>query len=142
MSNAIYKAICNKDKLYFKQLKHRTLPNISRYKTHRNKLNRIIITAKKMYYKTKLDLSANRSKAMWSVINEILSKKKKKSSVKRIKKLDGQYTSNKAEIAETFNNYFSNIGTQLASSIPDKPHTIFLLELVILFSYLMRPLMK
>ena len=28
MSNAIYKAICYKDKLYFKQLKHRTLTNI------------------------------------------------------------------------------------------------------------------
>ena len=47
MTNAIYKAIRNKDKLYFRKLKHRTLINIARYKRHRNYLNRIIKTAKR-----------------------------------------------------------------------------------------------
>ena len=76
MTNAIYKSIQNKDKLYFRKLKHRIQINITRYNKYRNHLNRTIKAAKKMHYKTKLDLTANKSKAMWSVINEILSKKK------------------------------------------------------------------
>ena len=77
MTNAIYKSIKTKNKLYFIQLKHRLLRNEIAYKKHRNILNHLIKKAKQKYYKNRLEKSANKSKAIWSVINEILNKKKK-----------------------------------------------------------------
>merc|ERR1712168_1473153 len=70
MTNAIYKSIKTKNKLYFIKLKHRLLRNEVAYKRHRNILNHLIKKAKQNYYKTRLENSANRSKAIWFVINE------------------------------------------------------------------------
>ena len=61
MTNAIYKSIKPKNKLYFIKRKHRLIANEIRYKKHRNCLNRIIKFAKKEYYKSKLQLAANKS---------------------------------------------------------------------------------
>ena len=70
-------------------------------------------------------MSANQSKAIWSVIDELLDKKKKANKIKKVKISKDQHTSQPHEIAETFNTYFSNIGRQLASNIPDVPHRIY-----------------
>ena len=110
MTNAIFKSIKTKSKLYFIKQKHKTLANERKYKTYRNSVNRIIKQAKYQYYRDKLARSANRSKAIWSVINEILSTKKKKNSIKKIKKSNGTHTTDSYEIAEIFNAYFAGIG--------------------------------
>ena len=125
MTNAIFKSIKNKDKLYFIKMKYRLAINEQRYKQYRNYLNRIIRKAKKDYYITKLQASANKSKAIWSVINEILSKKRKRTEIKKIKTPNGQHTNDPQQIADAFNNYFCSIGSKLASEIPDVPHKIF-----------------
>ena len=81
MTNALFKSIKTKNKLYFIKRKHRLTVNINKYKKHRNLLNRLIKIAKKVYYKSKLEMSANKSKAIWSVINELLGKKKKANKI-------------------------------------------------------------
>ena len=100
MTNAIFKSIKNKDKLYFIKMKYRLAINEQRYKQYRNYLNRIIRKAKKDYYITKLQASANKSKAIWSVINEILSKKRKELKLRKLKPLMGniQMTPNKSRM--------------------------------------------
>ena len=124
MTNAILKSIKTKNQLYFIKCKYRLQMNINRYKKHRNMLNRVIIMAKQDYYKLKLQSSANKSKAIWSVINEILSKKKKTSSINKIRAVNGQILNQPSQIADAFNTYFGNIGKQLASKIPQTPHAI------------------
>ncbi len=50
----------------------------------------------------------------WSTINDILSKSRKKKSFPEAFKEDGQTISDKIEIANMFNLYFTNIGLNLA----------------------------
>ena len=57
--------------------------------------------AKKDYYKSKLQSSAKKFKAITSVIHEILSKKRKVNNIKKIKTPSGQYTNDPREIVDT-----------------------------------------
>ena len=99
----------------------------TRTKKYRNFLNRSIKKAKSKYYKTRLQSNYNKSKTIWSVINEILSKRKSKTStIKKIKKPNGTPASQLRDIANVFNNYFVNVGEKLASKILHQNHTIYL----------------
>ena len=125
MSNAIYKSIKTKNKLYFIQRKYPFVRNKIKYKRHRNELNRIILIAKREYYKSKLQFCANKSKAIWSVINEILSKKKKITKINKIANANDELVEQPIKIATAFNTYFGNVGKHLASNITPLPHKIF-----------------
>ena len=125
MTNSIYNSIKTKNKLYFIKQKYRSFVNENNYRKHRNLLNRVIKLAKKQYYKDKLHKSANRSKAIWSVINEILSKKKTKNTIKTIKNSSGCSLNEPFQIANAFNLYFAEIGKKLAADIPNTPHRIY-----------------
>ena len=84
ITNAIFKLIKTKNKLYFIKQKYKISVNERKYKKYRNSLNWIIERAKYLYYKDKLERCVNRSKAIRSVINEIL--RKKKNSIKKSQK--------------------------------------------------------
>ena len=63
---------------------------------------------------------AGNSNTMWKTINEILNRKKNKTtSPKHIVPNDGTDTilTNRIDIAEKFNEFFTNIGPALASQI-------------------------
>ncbi len=53
----------------------------------------------------------------WSTINDILNKCRKKKSFPEAFKEDGQIISDKIEITNKFNLYFTNIGLNLAQKI-------------------------
>ena len=125
LTNGLYKAIKTKNKLYFKKLRKRTIAAENVYKRHRNLLNRMIKKAKSDYYKEKLEASGNNSKKIWIVINEILAKRKKQMSIKRVKKKNGNKTSSSSETANTFNKYFVDVGIELAEKIPTTSHQMF-----------------
>ena len=65
---------------------------------------------KSNYYKEKLDSSGNKSKMIWSVINEFLSKRKKRSKIGKVKKRDGSLTNSSLETANAFNEHYVNVG--------------------------------
>ncbi|CAB4011643.1 Hypothetical predicted protein, partial [Paramuricea clavata] len=54
---------------------------------------------------------------MWRNINQLIGKTSKKTNVISVKSNDQIFTS-KDDIAETFNDYFSKIGTELSNRIP------------------------
>ncbi len=118
----IIKSISFRDKLHyeFKQttpntVQHTTLKiNLSTY----NKiLKKNIRAAKLAYYEACFEKYKHDICKTWSTINNILNKSRKKKSFPETFKEDGQTISGKIEIANNFNQYFTNIGLNLAQKI-------------------------
>ena len=84
----------------------------------RNQVNNAIKNAKRSsYYNTFKTYDCN-SRKTWQVINEITSRKSGKSVINELK-CNGKKTNNPTEIAETFNTFFSEIGSELSKEIED-----------------------
>ena len=88
------------------------------YRQSRNHVNNEIKKGKTSYFTKILDLHKRNMKKTWKIINEVsskhLSKTKKLSEIRMGK----QVITSPTEIAEAFNNYFSTVGSNLASDIP------------------------
>ena len=82
-----------------------------------------------MHYKIKFDKYKNDIKGTWGVIRDILNKTHSKKDYPEQFNLNGVHESNRIIIANNFNEYFTNIGEELASKITDpvgKSHTDYL----------------
>ena len=93
------------------------------YKTSRNKVNIQLRNAKKDYYSTKISGQKCNPKEAWKTINNILGRQSKPTVVNELKLGEKRLTNTK-DIAEGFNDYFSNIGPDIASKI-DNPNLNF-----------------
>jgi hypothetical protein len=85
-----------------------------KYKSYKNKLIHIIRIAKKKYYSEQIENCKSNIKQTWDVIKDLLSKNKCKSSYPESFKKENTTISKEDEIAKEFNNFFSNIGQNLA----------------------------
>ena len=86
------------------------------YKKTRNKVNIELRNSKKDYYSTKIAGDRSNPKEAWKTINNLLGRQSKSTTVNELKLNESSLT-NPKDIAEGFNDYFSNIGTNLASKI-------------------------
>ena len=73
--------------------------------------------AEKEYYQQCLIKCTNNLKKTWSIIKDVLNKNKT-SKINDTFKYNNCVTSDKNVIANKFNDYFVNIGTTLAATIP------------------------
>ena len=80
-------------------------------------LNTSINEAKSSYYHRCFENAKNDMKRQWSTINEILHKQTKKTYVLDHFVIDGKQITDQKAISNTFNNYFVNIGPNLAANI-------------------------
>ena len=74
----LLKSIKTKNKLYKKHLQVPTVDNASLYKRYKNKLNHTLRLAKRRYYEKKLEDAKSNTHATWKILNEVLSRRKKK----------------------------------------------------------------
>ena len=88
------------------------------YKTSRNRVNIALRHAKAEYYRTKIAHQTNNPKEAWKTINDLLDRSANDTIVSELKINDSNITSTE-EIANAFNEYFTNIGPNLANSIGD-----------------------
>ena len=86
------------------------------YKKCGNEVNRRIKDAKTNYYKTSLKNSTS-SKDSRKIINQLLNKKSKSTSINELIINHNRITGDK-NVANEFNNFFCKIGPQLAQNIP------------------------
>ena len=106
-----------KEKLFAKKVRKPTLNNKSKfniYNTIYNKLRRI---SKKLYYDNQFKKFTKNSKQTWSAIREIIGSKKEKSQIPDFFRDNGQLIKNNLDIANGFNEFFSQVGPKLASDI-------------------------
>ena len=86
------------------------------FKTTRNKVNIELRNAKKDYYSSKIADQKFNPKKAWKSINSLLGRQNKPTVINELRVGENNFT-NHEDIAEGFNEYFSNIGPNLASNI-------------------------
>ena len=106
-----------KNSLYKQYILSPTLTNKSRYCKFRNKYYFLIKLARKQYFHDKLISVNSNLKKTWSIIKQVISKKKAEQNFITMKDSNGTY-SDPAQIANKFNTFFTNIGPSLAKDIP------------------------
>ena len=110
---------CNKKlHLYKKYIKSRSNEAKQKYIVYRNKLKTILKKAEKDYYHKKFTTLQGNIRSTWKLINSMICDKNKSSIVENFIKDDKQI-SDSVEIANYFNDYFTNVGSNLASKIPN-----------------------
>ena len=112
------KNVCEKkNDLYRRFLKCRSKEAESRYKTYKNKLTGILRYCEKEYYNKKLQLYKNDVKNTWKLLNEAINRKMKENNFVSYSKCNDNEIYDKREIANGFNDFFVNIGPELAKNI-------------------------
>jgi hypothetical protein len=117
LTNGMKTALKNKNKLYYISKRYPTLHNINKYKFYKNKINSIIRKAEKEHYDYNFKLNQSNIKKSWDMIKELINKKISSTNTQEFI-INGSKTSNGQIIANSFNKYYTNIGPNLAKSIP------------------------
>ena len=124
ITKGIVKSSKWKQKLYEKFLKHRTREAELAYNSYKNLFESLKKKAKKKFYSEKVSKYKHDAKKTWCIMKELVGKIKLKSS-----NLPRRITVNKVDIfderkiANEFNAFFTNIGSKLASKIPNASTT-------------------
>ena len=106
-----------KEKLYKKTISHPTTVNKTLCSRYRNKLTTLIRAVKKKFYAEKLEHHKHNSKQTWKVLNDILGRRNK-SKLPNSFYINDVLNSDPKIIANNFNNFFANLGLNLAQNIP------------------------
>ena len=118
LSNCLREAIKKKNKLYYKSIKTKLKSDDIIYKQYRNKLSKLLKAAEKKHYSDCLLRHKHNNKKTWSIIKDILNQNRRNRIQDKFKLSDGSVTTDKQEISDKFNEYFINVGPNLARKIP------------------------
>ncbi len=119
MTPGLVKSSSMQDKLYKKSLgKDKSHPDAILYTSYRNNFNRLKRLAKHNYYNDKIATFRNNSCKLWRVLNEIIGQKNDKSAITSEFLVDGKLTNDPQKIANGFCKFYTNIGKEFASKIP------------------------
>ena len=112
--------------MYRHYLKTRTCTCYShtKCKCYRNKLNHLLKLSKTNYYKEYFVINKGKSKEIWKGIKQLICLKAKDSTSPSKLIINEHEITNFKAIADHLNNFFSNIGKNLASAVP-KPNLPF-----------------
>ena len=102
-----------------KAVKYNAQNHWIKYKEIRNKVNSEIRKAKTMFFCNKFEECAQSKDPgqSWKLINDLLGKNRKSNNISQLKIDDVTTISDDKLLAETFNEFFVNIGTTLTSEI-------------------------
>ena len=108
-----------KHRLYRLSLAKPTDAKITRYKQYRNALTSVCQKAETEYYQNLLDDKKASVKKLWDIFGSVVNPGRRRNKKNLIDKLiiDDKVISERNEIANCFNNYFVNVGVDLAKKI-------------------------
>ena len=101
---------CQLDKLRKKFLKATTEENENEFKKEKRRYNKALESTKMKYFAGKLEKAKKDSKETWRIINEILKRKSKDTSNRKIK-YNGVEIENDLETANLLSNYYKSAAT-------------------------------
>ena len=95
----------------------------SKFKSYRNLYNRLIRTAKKLYYESQFTYFQSNLKKSWSLLNQAINKMPKKSDTLNSITINNISVTDPLTIANHFNTFFTSVAKKLSSEIPptDRP---------------------
>ena len=113
--------------LYYKYRANPTDSLRAKYIKYKNTLTTLLRSERNKYYTSQFEFKKCNIKETWKVINNVLNKNKNHNNISQIKSNNIIISDNSA-IPNIFNDYFSNIGPNLAKTIPktNKTFTDFL----------------
>ena len=119
MNRYILKLISHRDSL-FKRKKENPLNNKIRccYNLFRNRVTREIKKAKREYYRTFFEENLNDMKQTWKGIKEIININNKTQTQISQLVYQGKPLNDNKDMANAFNEFFTNVGTDLDKEIP------------------------
>lgn len=112
-------SIRKKNKLYVKFMKTKLRYYETKYKIYRNKLSKLVKVSKKKYYNDFFLENSNNIKNIWKGIKQIITLKPQKTNLPTKLVTGDSILTDSKSIANAFNDFFSNIGNNLARSIPE-----------------------
>ena len=112
------KSIKLKNKLYKESKKSPTEANVRQYKNYKCELASQLKREEKRYYQSKILENKSNLRKTWSIIKTVINKNKC-SKVSHSFLVHGKNIDDPVTIANTFNDYFINIGPTLASQITE-----------------------
>ena len=118
LTETLKNSIKMKNKLYHTSKKVQCVRTESNYKRYKNTLNHVLKMAEKKYYKELLLENKDNMRKSWSIIKSVIGKYKQKQNQKLFKLNDGSTTDNGKIISDKFNDFFINVGPNLAKNIP------------------------
>ena len=119
ITKEIRKSSRKKQHLYEKFLKHKTTKTLETYKSYKNLFENIKKSSKKHYYQNKLEKWKNNVKTTWKTMKEIIGKAKVfHQNLPNNLRINQTSITDKKIIADKFNEFFINIGSNLAAKIP------------------------
>lgn len=93
------------------------------FKTKRNEVSVQIQSSKRTYYLEAFRNCKKKPSKMWKLINTLSSNKTRGTSTpSQLRTKDGAITTNVKEMCECFNDFFVNVGSELAKQIPNTSH--------------------
>ena len=117
VTRELLKLIDKKNRCYKRYITSPLDTNYVKYKKLRNKVTSSLRRAKKDYYFKKFDSIKHNSKLTWKLINTVLGKQKVTPNREQIFTHNDAVINNPSEIAESFNEYFVQIGSNISSSL-------------------------
>ena len=96
----------------------KSVANEMNYKSYRNKLNHIVKVAEKQHYSELLNNCQDNIKKSWQIIKGIVNRNKSNQLRTKFKLNNGSFTTDGYVISNKFNDFFINIGPNLAANIP------------------------
>jgi hypothetical protein len=118
VSSGLLTSIRTKSKLLNKKLKKPTEENINTYKNFVNLYNKVRRKMKINYFAIMIEQNKSNIKQTWSVLKKAMGNNNNKSSIAQTFNINNTNVTDKTEIAEAFNNYFSKIGETTSQSVP------------------------
>ena len=103
--------------MYKDFLKSRTEELEIKYKVYKNKLTSILRNCEKKYYENLLIEQKNNIMGTWKVLNEVIKKRPQTNKLPETMVKDEINLNNMKDIVNGFNNFFVNIGPDLAEKI-------------------------
>ena len=121
ITKGIYKSIKTKNKLFKMWINTKKNSVKSQYKTYCNKLNHLKRSLKHDYFQKQFEENKYNSRKTWAIINELIDGKSNKNCKKippTILLNEKTYQTDSSSFINLLNNYFTNVGTSMASAIP------------------------
>jgi hypothetical protein len=114
----VLNCVKTKNKLYKSFLQKGTWESKHIYNTYKNKLTSIIRCSEKQYYTDRFIAIKDNIRDTWKLINKVIHKKSSESDPTPTLSIDGRVSKDQDEIAKKFNDFFVNVGPDLAAKIP------------------------
>lgn len=127
VTKGIMKSILFRDNLhaFLRSIKDENLKEETSkyYKRYNNTLTYVIRKSKSLHYTNLLEKTKGDMKSTWKTLNSLIGRCKKNVNLVEAFLINNKLSTDKKEIANNFNAYFTAVGSKLAEKIPPSKHS-------------------